>query len=515
MVALFMASPASAATVTVSQAGADSGSVMKGVAFTISVSGLSGSGTVSLTNYPSGFSVDGEYSKSFSDGTTSVTWTTASINQLYESAQIITASIETLGSPSTADSNSFTVKLSPSLVTSLSHSIPSIDPTGSKTIQLTTQNWGETTANDVSATISLPTGVTLSSGSVTQTKSTLSGGAGGSGESWGISWVVSFGTMTAGSNSITIQTSASNADTQTDTISFTVSSPGTPGGTPTSGPGGGAPSPTQNVTNETTEDDGSITKMYELKFESNLANREGFITSLEEILGKLSDIMKASLKQISDEIKDNIVLSRNFRAQNGKSTMKLHVTYNGQKTVENLVLYDILPKSFAENAANIMISAPGATVRIVKADPEFAFIYPTVIPGQELTVTYDINEEKNESVIDETFLEVYGLNYQGETLADGGCNPGLKRCSDDVLEQCNGAGTAWIKLQDCSNGCNSATLECNPASGEQPVGGSEQTSMPTIDLTWVTVIIIVIIIIVVIIFVVKKRRIGDTHKPVF
>ena len=56
-VLLFMGG-ASAASVAVTQAGADSGSVMKGQSFTISVTGLSGSGTVSVTGYPSGFSLD-------------------------------------------------------------------------------------------------------------------------------------------------------------------------------------------------------------------------------------------------------------------------------------------------------------------------------------------------------------------------------------------------------------------------------------------------------------------------
>jgi len=250
-----------------------------------------------------------------------------------------------------------------------------------------------------------------------------------------------------------------------------------------------------------------------LEFNSDLTEKGELISKLTEALGELSDVMKMSLQQIANEIKQNTVLSRNFRALNGKSTMTLKVTYNGQKTVENLVLYDKVPKSFAGNASDIMISAPGATVKIVKEDPEFAFIYPKVTPGQELTVTYDINEEKNESVMDEAFLEVYGLNYEGETLADGGCNPGLKRCSGDVLEQCNGAGTAWVKVQNCPYGCNSATLECNPEKDQQPT--ETETTIPTMDLTWIAIIIILIIIVAVVVFVYNKKRIGDTHKPIF
>ncbi len=506
LVALLMAAPASAATVTVSQAGADSGSVMKGIAFTISVTGLSGSGTVSLTNYPSGFSVDEEYSKSFSDGTTSVTWTTATINQKYESAQKITVTIDTLGSPTTADSNSFTVKLPPSLVTSLSPSSVSDNPTGSQTFQLTMQNWGETTANDVSASISLPTGVTTSS-SETQTKSTLYGGEGGSGESWGISWVMSYGTMAAGSKTITISVSASNADTTTITRSFTVTSGGgddtlTPGGPGFSG------GPTQNVTNETIEDDGSVTKTYEVPT-VDLTDKGELISVLSDILGEITEEMQKSIEQISNQIKQDLGLSKNFRAANGKSTMTVTVTYNGEKTVQNLIIYDKLPKSFAENTADIMVSAPGAIVKIVKEDPEYAFIYPEMDPGQEIVITYDINEEKNSTVMDGVYTEIYAESYKQERL----CNPGLKRCNGDALEQCNVEGTGWIKVQDCLYGCDSATLSCKESSTTGAV-----TAEPSIegDYTMLLVGVIVLVIIVALTGVfMKKRNKQNSKKPLF
>lgn len=220
IVAILLVLPAvHAASVSISQAGADPNTVMKGTSFTVTVSGLSDSGSVSLV-LPSGFSTDENTTKTFGGGTTSVSWTTVVANQKL-SAQTISASISTTGSPETVTTSSFDVILPPSIVTSVSPSAISNPSAGSShTINLNIQNYGETVAKDVVVALSLPSGFSLYSGQSTQTISTISGGVGGSGESVGISW-----TITAGSPStstISIAATPSNAGSKTDTISVSV-----------------------------------------------------------------------------------------------------------------------------------------------------------------------------------------------------------------------------------------------------------------------------------------------------
>ncbi len=506
---------ASAATVTVSQAGADSGSIMKGRPFTIAVTGLSDSGTATITGYPSGFSLDEDYSKSFGSEATSVSWTTATINQKYTSPQKITVTIETLGSPSTVDSNTFTVKLPPSLVTTLTHSIPSSDPTGSKTIQLNVQNWGETTAQDVTASISLPSGVTLESGSSTQTKSTLDGGEGGGGENWGVSWVVSFGNMNAGSNQITITVSASNADTKTETISFTVSSSTTStesssdegGG---GGGGGGAPSG-EEAENETSSEagEGAAVKETVLDFVPNLDEKKELSEIINEVLGGIEE-KKDKMERIAAEIKEKTKITRRLSAFNGKSILATKIVYNGERAIKNFVMYDKVPKSFARTASDILVSAPGATVKVVKEDPEYAFFYSEVKPGQELSVTYTINEEKNASILESFASEVYAEDYIEEEAIT--CSPGIKRCSGNALEICNDAGSAWVKIRDCPYGCDSALLECKekPQEGQAPAeeGGAGQEGYG-----WIAIVLAVIIIAAIAGFAFYRKKAGEAKHP--
>jgi len=233
-VLLFVLPAVHAATVSVTQSGADPGTVMKGRYFTITVSGLSGSGTATLI-LPSGVTVEEGTTKSFSSGTSSVSWTTAIAGQTL-TGQKIYVSISTTGSPVTAASDPFDIVLPPSLELSV-YPTSFVDPQGDKTLQLTIKNWGETTARDVNVRLSLPQGVSISSGSATQTISAILGGTGGNGESRGVSWVLSFTSPT--NSSIEITVSPSNADSKSVTVPVVVYGTTQTQPTTTSGGGGG------------------------------------------------------------------------------------------------------------------------------------------------------------------------------------------------------------------------------------------------------------------------------------
>ncbi|MCX6814154.1 MAG: hypothetical protein NTY20_00670, partial [Candidatus Aenigmarchaeota archaeon] len=143
-----ISSASAALTVSVSQFGADSGSVMKGVPFTVTVSGLEGSGSVTLTTLQNSsvFSSSENSTKTYSEGTTSVSWTTVIADQKF-SAQTISA-VSAVPYSDSGTSSAFDIKLPPSIITSVTPTSYS-NPTGSQTIQMTIQNWGETTAQSV------------------------------------------------------------------------------------------------------------------------------------------------------------------------------------------------------------------------------------------------------------------------------------------------------------------------------------------------------------------------------
>ncbi|MGC9310170.1 MAG: CARDB domain-containing protein [Candidatus Aenigmatarchaeota archaeon] len=227
LLALFLAPSALAATMTITQSGADGGTVMKSQFFTITVSGLSGSGTANLIDTPSGFSSEEGTSKSFSEGTTSVSWTTTKISQLQNNI-MLKASISIAGSPSTAESDIFDVVLPPALSLSVSPSTVTVDKDSTYTVTLTVQNSGGTSANSVSLSVS-GTGMSASCPTITSVS------AGGSSSA-----TCTVTASEAGTISTTFTATPSNCESKTDTISVTVEEDRGDGGNPGSNsPGGG------------------------------------------------------------------------------------------------------------------------------------------------------------------------------------------------------------------------------------------------------------------------------------
>jgi len=74
-----------------------------------------------------------------------------------------------------------------------------------------------------------------------------------------------------------------------------------------------------------------------------------------------------------------------------------------------------------------------------------------------LRVTASANYERTANcvVVAENSLGTESDSYKiGITVKPiGYCTPGTMRCNGNVIEKCNEAGTAWIKVQECSYGC--------------------------------------------------------------
>ena len=468
---LSLISPSFSATISISQPGSDSGTVMQGIAFTVTVSGLSGSGTVSLT-LPSGFSVEEPLQKSFSSSTSSVSWTTVKANQKL-SAQKITATIIVSGTPSSVETDPFDVISPPSLKVSVTPA--QITSAGEKTIQVTVQNWGETSAKDVVVKLDLSqaTGVSLVNGYTPSVSlDTILGGSYGSGESKGVSWRVKVGDSASGS--ILIETSSSNADTVENSILVSVGA--APGSEEVTGGGGGGgafipPTPRQNLTE-------NITKMPKIEKRKTLEiipgkgliNNTKLQSAIEKVLkiAKMDENAIQNLLKLSKAISGNLSASRQFSFAENKSKLRLELKYNGKEKVINFMVYDRVPKSFANSSDEIRVIAPNANISVIEKDPEYLFTYPELNPGDEISIEYEVEGERNSSVIEETYLEVYAEGLEEVQLIEKICTPFERRCHNNTIQECNEEGTGWIDKEYCEYGCNKTTLTCNPAPQTKP-----------------------------------------------
>jgi len=218
------------ATVTVStdQSGADLPDVMAERTFTITASGWSGdctSATLDLSECGV-CSVSENETKSITGD--SVSWTTLTGSKA--NSQKITVSVSGTCSP---DSGyvTFNIKNPPSLSATVDPTSTSVTQGSTFSLSLNIQNNGETTATFGSITVS-PSYFSISSGC---SPSDISGG-----QSSGISCTIAAsGSAPAGSRTLSILISPTNADSVTKTVSVTVNSAGSSTTTTASGSGGG------------------------------------------------------------------------------------------------------------------------------------------------------------------------------------------------------------------------------------------------------------------------------------
>ena len=341
------------------------------------------------------------------------------------------------------------------------------DPSGSSTINLNIKNSGETTANDVSATLTLPSGVSTSD-SLTQTESALEPD-----ENWGTSWTISFGSVS--DSNIQIYISSSNADSKTINIPIDVTEPEEPGDGGPSGGDLGAP-PSQNRTLRPTLVPGV-----------GLMNNTKLLAAIEKVLakGKLSEQAKENLLRLSASITSDISTTRMFNVSAGKSKITTKMKYNGKKKVNDLIVFESVPKTFANNASLVTVSASGGTVEVAEADPSWVIVYPVINPNQEITVTYEVSGTKSSTILDDMSTEIYATSLEEEVPpTEKVCTAGKERCTDNKLERCSSDGTKWEVIQSCPEGCAPDGKSCKVAAILPP---------PPVEVPWTLILGVVIV----------------------
>ncbi|RLI99200.1 MAG: hypothetical protein DRP06_04025, partial [Candidatus Aenigmatarchaeota archaeon] len=221
-----------------------------------------------------------------------------------------------------------------------------------------------------------------------------------------------------------------------------------------------------------------------------LRNNTKLQAALEKVLGigKMSEQAIENLLRLSASIVADLEATRNFKVEQNKSKLELKIKYKGKKKAKNFIVYDSVPKTFANSSDLITVTAPKATVEIVEKDPEYAFVYPEVSEGEELTITYEVDGEKDASLINETSAEFYAESFEEKIIEEKICTEGEKRCLNNNLQECR--NNKWQTIEICEYGCNSTSLTCNPA----PVTAEKPEEIKKKDYSWIYVAIIAIII---------------------
>jgi len=209
---LLLVPSVSAASISITQSGADAGTVMLSKPFAVTASGATANAQATIT-LPIGFALSGESATKTTNNNGVVSWTTATANQQV-SAQTISVSISGQGSPETVTSSSFSVITPPTLSATVTPTSTSVTQGSTFSISLNILNTGETTARFGTITVS-PSFFSISSGC---SPSSISGS-----QSAGVSCSIAASTSaSAGAQTLTVAIAPSNADTLTKTVSVDV-----------------------------------------------------------------------------------------------------------------------------------------------------------------------------------------------------------------------------------------------------------------------------------------------------
>ncbi len=213
-----------AASISITQSGADAGTIMLGKTFTVTVTGATSNAQATIT-LPAGFSLSGETAAKTTNNNGVVSWTTVTANQ-QSTAQTTSVSISGQGSPETVTSSSFNVITPPSLTATVSPASSSVTQGSTFTISLSLSNSGETAAKFGAITVS-PSFFSVSSGC---SPADITGG-----QSSGVSCTIAASSSAStGIQTMTVTIAPSNADPMTKTVSVNVSAaPSQPSGNQT------------------------------------------------------------------------------------------------------------------------------------------------------------------------------------------------------------------------------------------------------------------------------------------
>lgn len=259
------------------------------------------------------------------------------------------------------------------------------------------------------------------------------------------------------------------------------------------GGGGGGGGPTVD-----TGEEKNATRRPTLVPGVGLRNNLKLQAAIQKVLGlaNMSEQARQNMLRLSESISSQVQMRRNFRYSSGTSSLETRMTYQGSQRANKFMLYDTVPKEFAQHAGNITVTSLGATVEIVEPDPEYLFTYDTLDPGEELVITYSVDTEVDEDVIDSFAGEVYAQ----ELTEPPSCTDGTTQCSLNDVQVCvNGE---WVIQETCPGGCsNGACLGAQPSAGPM-------------DYTLIIIVVIIVIVVVLVAIFLVKRRSGASSGPV-
>ncbi|NOQ56070.1 MAG: hypothetical protein GQ477_04670 [Nanohaloarchaea archaeon] len=208
-------------------------------------------------------------------------------------------------------------------------------------------------------------------------------------------------------------------------------------------------------------------------------------------IGKMDQDAIGNMMRISESISSQISLERNIEVAAGRSNMHMSIKYDGENKVTGFVLYDTVPKSFALSAKDITVTASGARVEIVEDDPEFAFIFDSLSPGDTIDINYEINSEIDADIVSSFTAEVYAAGFEDDRVCAQVMTPAMDSATGECVvypTPCD-VPEGW----DTVGSCPFESIEADNASDDlEPTGSSIYKYMMIMSLLGIVGMVIVL-----------------------
>ncbi len=173
--------------------------------------------------------------------------------------------------------------------------------------------------------------------------------------------------------------------------------------------------PENETTNETSENMTTTTTIEEVETFSQTLNMSFSRKDLENVLKSknLSDVINKIFgrvdagkisKNTEDVIKD-IHVEKNFYSSTNRTTISIIVKYTGRRVIHGFMLYETIPKDFAENISDMEI-VTSLKYEVVRNDPEVLF-YISELGNSPKTIAYKTSKKLDRSILNKTKTVIF------------------------------------------------------------------------------------------------------------
>ncbi len=105
----------------------------------------------------------------------------------------------------------------------------------------------------------------------------------------------------------------------------------------------------------------------------------------------------------SEIIVKSVIVSREIESKTPTSTLLYtNIKYTGKDLVKDFMVYDIIPKTFASDISEVIVSIPTkAKYNVIEKDPKILIIFDNITEGETNTITYSVNKQLNKAILNE------------------------------------------------------------------------------------------------------------------